>query len=233
MQMNRATKLALAVAPSIAALATASQSASAGSPPFVPPSPRPGVVIPDDFVVLTDATGTITIGVPDWWTDVDTEPAGDTPWISATTDFLGFIGSFDVPGVIFEALPFTADTASLARELGYADDCVKQLVQPYDDGAFAGSHLIDTGCGQDRTAQYHVVVVNPVDERFTALLEIQLSAPDEAPILDGLLGTFDLAAAPLNVAVPATRCEPPRVVLLPAVEARAPRPRCPVYVDEE
>jgi hypothetical protein len=209
--MTIATRLALAVAAPIAVLATAGQSASAGPPPAEPPSPDLNAVVPADFVTLTDDTGTITVGVPNSWTDVDTAPAGVDPWISAAPDFRAFVTTFDVPGVIFEAVPLTTDTATLARDTGYASVCANEEVVPYDDGVFVGSHLIDTGCGDDGTTAYHVIAANPANQAFTALLDVQITSPDEVPILDGILATFNVtpvvgsAGVPSNTAAPATQ----------------------------
>jgi hypothetical protein len=209
--MTIATRLALAVAAPIAVLATAGQSASAAPPPAEPPSPDLNAVVPADFVTLTDDAGTITVGVPNSWTDVDTAPAGVDPWISAAPDFRAFVTTFDVPGVIFEAVPLTTDTATLARDTGYASVCANEEVVPYDDGVFVGSHLIDTGCGDDGTTAYHVIAANPANQAFTALLDVQITSPDEVPILDGILATFNVtpvvgsAGVPSNTAAPATQ----------------------------
>ena len=84
---------------------------------------------------------------------------------------------------------------------------------PYDDGVFVGSHLIDTGCGEYGTTEHHVIAANPANQAFTALLDVQITGPDEVPILDGILATFNLApgagaaGVPSNTAAPATpRC---------------------------
>jgi hypothetical protein len=193
--MNRATRLALAVTLPVAALALAANAASAAPPPTEPPGPEVGASPPPGLVTLTDDTGTITVDVPSSWTDVDTAPAGENPWISATPDFVGFISTFDVPGVTFEAVPYTADTATVARERGFAGSCAYEQVQPYDDGLFVGSHLIDTGCGDAGTSEYHVIAANPSNQAFTALLDIQLTAFDEVSTLEAILDTFNLTDA--------------------------------------
>jgi hypothetical protein len=190
--MKRATKLTLAVALPVAALALTGNSAFAAPPPVDPPSPELGATPPTTFVSLTDDTGTITVDVPNSWTDVDTAPAGEDPWISAAPDFLGFVSTFGVPGVIFQAVSYTADTATVARDNGYADSCAYEEVQPYDDGVFAGSHLIDTGCGESGTTEYHVIAANPDNQAFTAVLDIQITQLDDASIVDGILDSFNL-----------------------------------------
>src|SRR5262245_27991202 len=120
--MNRATKLALAIGVPAAIVATGVQSVSASAPPTAPPVTDAGFVVPADFRFLTDDTGAITVGVPGSWTDVDTAPADGTPSIWAAPDLVALLTSIEAPGVMFEAEPFTADTASLANAHGYPDE---------------------------------------------------------------------------------------------------------------
>ena len=109
--------------------------------------------IPDGYVELVDDTGLLTLAVPDTWTDVDTVPATNAdgtpqPWISASPDFEQFQTTFDVSGVVYRALPFTADPESLVTEMGMPGGaCTELEVLPYDDGVFAGVFQIGTSCG--------------------------------------------------------------------------------------
>ncbi len=193
--MNRATKLALAVGLPVAVLIAAGQSAAAVSPPTEPPRTEPGAPIPADFVPLTDDTGTITVMVPGSWTDVSTAQVGVIPTIEASTDREAYNATFDVAGVTYRAAPFGEDTEAAAREYGLSGGCVNEAIEPYDDGVFVGSHLIYTECGgEGSTAEFHVVAANPPDQAFTALLRIQITGPDEAPILEGILDTFNVGS---------------------------------------
>jgi hypothetical protein len=176
------------------AIIVAAARPAAAEPPAEPANAEQRGPLPPDFVTLTDDTGTISVGVPASWTDVDTAPAGNDPWISATPDFLDFVSTFDVPGVILEAVAFTTDTDALALEFGFADECDGEELLPYDDGVFVGTELIETGCGDVGAAEHHVIAANPSSQAFTLLLEAQITGPDQAPILDAIKATFGVAS---------------------------------------
>ena len=111
------------------AVATATGTAGASAPPTLPPG----------YVVLEDDTGLLTVAVPDTWTDIDTAPGstadGPVPWISASPDLESFESTFDVPGMRYVAVPFTADPSSLTVDFGLPDGaCTDLEVVPYDDG---------------------------------------------------------------------------------------------------
>ena len=218
--MNGATKLALAVGLPVAVLIAAGQSAAAVTPPTEPPGTELGVSIPADFVPLTDDTGTITVMVPGSWTDVSTAQVGVIPTIEASTDREAYNATFDVAGVTYRAAPFREDTETAAREFGLSGGCVNEAIEPYDDGVFVGSHLIYTECGgEGSTAEFHVVAANPADQAFTALLRIQITGPDEQPILRRHPATFNAApAGTTGSSVPASSSLPP---VTTAARARA------------
>jgi hypothetical protein len=192
-EMNRASKLALAVVLPIAVLTAAGQTAAATAPPTEPPGTDLGTPVPADFVPLVDDTGTITVEVPGSWTDVDTAPNDALPFIEASTDRQAYNDTFDVPGVTYVATPFNTDTEAAARQFGLEGGCADEVVQPYDDGVFVGSHLIYTECGGG-SAEFHVIAANPANQAFTAMLRIQITGPAEQPILDGILATFNVTA---------------------------------------
>ena len=177
--MRTTTRVAVALSVPMALLA-AVPSTIAAAPQKAPAEPfgsDDGPAVPADFVTLTDDTGTITVDVPSSWTDVDTAPAGEDPWISAAPDFLGFVSTFGVPGVIFQAVSYTADTATVARDNGYAIHAAAptRRCSRTTTVVFAGSHLIDTGCGESGTTEYHVIAANPDNQAFTAVLDIQIT----------------------------------------------------------
>jgi hypothetical protein len=152
-------------------------------------------VVTTDFVTLTDDSGTITVDVPSSWTDVDTAPlGGEFPQIEATPYRQAYYDTFDVPGVTYRAIHFTTDTESLVHNFAIPDGCAHEEVQPYDDGVFVGSHLIDSECGSFGTAEYHVIVANPANQAFTAVVVVQITGPHELPILERILDSFNVAA---------------------------------------
>ena len=152
-------------------------------------------VVTTEFVTLTDDSGTITVDVPSSWTDVDTAPlGGEFPQIEATPYRQAYYDTFDVPGVTYRAIHFTTDTESLVHNFAIPDGCAHEEVQPYDDGVFVGSHLIDSECGSFGTAEYHVIVANPANQAFTAVVVVQITGPHELPILERILDSFNVAA---------------------------------------
>jgi hypothetical protein len=215
MKMLRTLVLALGVPVS---LLGAAHAASAAAQPTEPPSSKAGGLVPTDFVTLIDDTATITVGVPESWTDVDTSPSGDDPRITAAPDLSGFVTYPDVPGVAFRAAPFTADTATVVRNSGYVV-CDNEELQPYDDGTFVGSHLIQR-CGHLGTTEFHAIAASPANQAFTAVLVIQISGPDELPILEGILDTFNMAPGG-GAPVPSVPVNVPTTVLQPVTAAAA------------
>jgi hypothetical protein len=194
--MTRATTLTMATMMSVAALAVAGQTASAAAAPTEAPSPA--TAIPADFVTLTDDTGTITVGVPSSWADVETWPTADGPTIVASTDIDGFIDTFDVPGVIYSAWNF-ADATEMTSEgvsvvTGGRRECTDEQVLAYDDGVFVGTERVFTGCGSSGVGEYHVIVAKAPDQSFNAVLRIKLTGPEQLPTLDGIRATFDSAS---------------------------------------
>jgi hypothetical protein len=63
-----------------------------------------------------------------------------------------------------------------------------------------GTHLVYTGClDADPQAEAHVLAANAPGEPFTGLLHIQIPGPEQRPVLDSILATFDLIS---DVALP-------------------------------
>jgi hypothetical protein len=225
--MNRATRLALAVGLTATAISVAGQSSAAAPPPTEPGVPEGGVPIPADFVTLTDDTGMLTVAVPASWTEVHTGLDVDfgIPSIKAAPDAGAFLSSFDAPGMTLKALPFTPDTDALARQWGWDGFCEHAVVEPYDDGVMIGTDLVYTGClNADPQAEAHVVAANAPRQPFTALLHAQIPGPQQRPILDGILATFNLTS---DVAVPGPNvaADPPTRPPRRSPSRRPPQPR--------
>jgi hypothetical protein len=159
--------------------------------------------LPEGYVQLIDDTGTITVTVPDAWTDVDTVPTADAtgvvPYISASPDFASFLDSFAVPGVVYSALPYTDDLQSLIDDFGLPSGCAKLSIEPYDDGVFVGLAQLGTSCGTAGTASWVMVAANPADQAFTAVVQVQSATAADEQAIDVVLQSFNRtgpAAAP-------------------------------------
>jgi hypothetical protein len=168
------------------AVATAG-SAGAATPPTLPPG----------YVELIDDTGLLTVAVPDTWTDVDTVPGTNAdgtaqPWISASPDFAQFQATFDVSGMVYTALPFADDPESLIEQFSLPEGSCDELeLTSYEDNVFTGVVQVGTGCGETGAASWVVVVANPADKAFTALVQVQTASADENEAIVTILETFN------------------------------------------
>ena len=188
--MNRITAFALAVP--LAIVAVAAQSAAA-APPAEPPSAEQTDTVPTDLVTLTDDTQTISVGLPNSWTDVETAPRDGVPSIIAAPDLEAYRSPSDAPGATLQVGTFTSDTdPSIYRVV---TTCADQTVVDYDDGVLVGSQLVGTRCGDDGLGEFHAVVANPANQAFTAYLLVMIAGPDDVPIVDGILDSFEVTDA--------------------------------------
>ena len=173
----------------IALIVAEGQSVSAAAPPTT----QPGAPA---YVQLIDDTGSISVDVPITWTDIDTSP--DTqydpavPAIRASTDYQQYLDTFDVSGLTYIADAYRADLASIIEFYDFSRDCAERTTEPFDDGDFVGTHVIFSQCGPSRQAEFHVVAANPTNQAFTAIVQVQISDPRDLPILDRILGSFDM-----------------------------------------
>jgi hypothetical protein len=200
--MNKATKLVLPIVVAVAVLAIGWQSTSAAAAPVEPPPLHSPAEVPADWTTLVDDTNALQIAVPSNWTAVDVAPwhnddGTSQPAISATTDqdgtsFADSLGSWSVAGAQYQVVAYATDTASRLDSLRtFHDVCTAGPVQSYDDGVFAGHIQSFTECGGTATRNV-VVVANPVDQAFTAVLRVQLTGqPDDERTLNGVLISFN------------------------------------------
>ena len=182
-------------------LATLTMALSAAAPPTTEPptttpsstaptttaapntAPSTTAPIPEGYVPLVDDTDSIVIAVPEAWTDVDTAPKVDVegtslPYIAASPDLESSSDTFDTPGVLYVAFPFTADPLTLLEEFGLREGCETFEVTTYDDPVFVGVVQAGTNCGPNAMT-WNMVVANPADESFTARLQVKTANAEE------------------------------------------------------
>lgn len=152
----------------------------------------------DAFVAVTDDTGLLNVEVPATWTDVDTRPivADDgsvRPSITAAPDWDDFLNRFDAPGLIYSAFAFTADHESIFTQFAFDGYCRDGGRAPYSDGAFVGQVQAWTAC-DGTLAELRVVVADPPDNSFTALIVVQIPTPADLAAYDHVLQTFNADA---------------------------------------
>ena len=171
--------------------------------------------LPAGFSYLIDATNRITVAVPDTWSDRRTTPSDVdgalVPAIGAATDLEVWDNSYDAPGVLYAAFPFTADPQPLFDRFDATDGCTATDVVPYADGVFTGSWSQSTGCGTTGQSAWHVIVASPADQAFTATVAVLLTGPQDQQALDVVLETFNVtpsATWPAGAATPTTSTGP-------------------------
>ncbi len=152
------------------------------------------IVLPPGYTTLIDSTGQLTVAVPDTWGDIDLEPdtadGAVVPRINAATDLDVWQETFDAPGVLYAAFPYTTDEEALYRDLA-REGCANEEVVPYDDGAFFGEWWKLTECGVSRQAEFHVVVASPASADVTVAVAVQLVGPDDEALLNTVLQSFN------------------------------------------
>ena len=153
-------------------------------------------VVPPGYTFLIDDTNRITVAVPATWADHVTAPTTVdstlVPSIGAATDLDVWESSFDAPGVLSSAFPFTPDPQSLLDRSDASGGCAAPTVVPYTDGVFTGSWSQSTGCGPTDQSAWHVIVSSPADRSFTAVVAVQLTGPQDQEAFDVVLQTFNV-----------------------------------------
>ena len=152
--------------------------------------------LPPGYTMLIDSTGQLTVAVPDSWTDIDLRPdSADgalVPRINAATSLDLWRETFDAPGVLYAAFPYTDDEEALYRDqVDWQDACTSEEIVPYDDGAFVGEWRQLTDCGSAGQAELHVVVASPASEDVTVIVVVQLVGPQDQAVLEVILQSFN------------------------------------------
>lgn len=194
-----AVGLAAATVAVVCASATATATvadAGAPAPPTVPPPTVPPSVpvgtasatpAPTTTPVVDDMR-TLTIEIPNTWTDVVTAPGTGSdqspyPQIIASTNINSFQNSFDTSGLMYFAQPLNPDTAAgITTTFDFTGQCTDGGTQPYSDAYFTGTMQTWTTCGGGQ-AKVIVVFANPADQRFSVVLLVSIVTPADEDAL--------------------------------------------------
>jgi serine protease Do len=146
----------------------------------------------DEFVTVSDDSGSITVSLPVEWSDTNGLPLDDFgPSLYASTNLDLFLGGFDAPGVIIEASGTLgeADIEATLNEIDFSSACTFVGRNPYTDVLYTG--LIDeySNCAGLSTSVFVVAVV-PEDGSFLARLLIQAIGPRDLSAADEIFATF-------------------------------------------
>jgi hypothetical protein len=175
--------------------------ATAAAPPTTTPTaaigaafPPPSGGIPADWTALVDLSGTITISVPNTWTDVTLAEFGPPhPLIQASPNQYQY-SVFAAPGVVYRAHPREQPALERLKTSVWLDDCTHGPVQTYDDGLFVGYIEVFDNCDGTDT---RIVQLEAHPRTGAFLAEVVVFLPggsDDTAILDGLLSTFSIAS---------------------------------------
>ncbi|CAN5771276.1 hypothetical protein BH24ACT5_BH24ACT5_07750 [soil metagenome] len=209
-------KFAVALGAPLALIATTAGSAAfASAPPTTPPAAPTGAPpadetgLPPGYQRLVDDTGALQVDVPATWIDIDTAPGSlddgtVIPWIEAAPDRQSFEDTFDTPGVLYVAYPYTADPQELIDEYGLTGGCSDLGVEPYDDGVFAGLVQVGSTCGSAGTASWNMVSASPADQSMTVMVQVHTASVADQDAFDTVLDSFNLTSTTTTPVGPTT-----------------------------
>jgi serine protease Do len=146
----------------------------------------------DNYVSVSDDSGSITLEVPVEWNDLDGTPQPDFgPSIWASPDLASFIDSFNTPGVIVEAtgLEGPPDLEGVLMDFEFGAACTFVGTSPYSDALYTG--LIDEyiDCAGRGTSVF-VVAVTDEAQTLVARVMIQAVEPRDLDAADRIFATF-------------------------------------------
>lgn len=151
----------------------------------------------DEYMTVTDDTGSITVQVPTTWTELDgaSIDLGDgllSPSILATPSIDGYRNTWATPGVEFLASEGLAGTDPAEMlDLAAPGDCESLGRTDYDDGFFVGQYENFVSCGGTDT-EFVVVATNSVDGRYGVVVAVQVVSAADYEALDQIMRTFNV-----------------------------------------
>lgn len=158
---------------------------------------EPGVETYANYVTLVDDSNTITVNVPDTWTDVsgasiDLGDGTQSPAIAASPNLDYYNESWDTPGMQFIASAALATTSAeeLLTQLS-PSECTSTGREVYDDGYFTGAYEVFENCGGTAT-RWVQVAAHPADQSYGVLVAVQVVNDADLEALDVILNTFNV-----------------------------------------
>jgi serine protease Do len=146
-----------------------------------------------NYVSITDDTETITIDVPETWTDVagvGCDHNGTTiPCLNASTNIASWNDTWTTPGLFFTVFTPPEDINTLLADYGFPDECQDGGIFEYSDVVYTGRYQIWANCGG--IASYLIVLAAaPEDNSYTALLQFVVVNDADWDALDKAFATF-------------------------------------------
>lgn len=150
------------------------------------------------FVTVTDDSGSVSVSVPNNWTQIDGSSWSDDSGavyyaLAASMDLGGFDTSWAVPGVRVTASmdAVTADHASIVNNYKNqaATECTIGNEGAYDDSFYTGQFVYFTGCGG--STDFALVVANDANNTHLMILTVQMvTDADKDVVLTNILNSF-------------------------------------------
>ena len=156
------------------------------------------------FVSVTDDTSTISVRVPETWSDVvsedweiDGSPIGTA--LSAAPNVQAFNDTWETPGVfigVSEAVASEFTVDGLLDVFDFADNCNYGERQPYETEALVGAYDVWNDCGDVAGSMFVVLAATPLDaDAPMILLYTLLPTEGEAGVFGDLVDTLAIAGA--------------------------------------
>lgn len=160
------------------------------------------------FMDVTDDSGTISLRVPETWTDTQSEDwdLGDGPIgsaFSAAPDVKAFNDTWDTPGIFIGvsedvASSFTPD--EVVDVFDFKDDCTYDDRYDYESANLEGVYDVWADCGGIKGGTFVVLAANPVGEKSPiVLLYINMPTEDDTAVFGEVVDTLAIAGAVASV----------------------------------
>jgi predicted secreted protein len=149
----------------------------------------------EEYALIEDDTAQVEVEVPTSWDDVDTSLGRrgevEVPGVWASTDLEALNTGYSVPGTQVDLRVSTSEEDLLALLNGdnhTAEVCSTSEDYDYDDGRYAGTAELWTGCDEDDAALLQVVALRADDQYIT--VEVQMVDDADIDAAVQVLETF-------------------------------------------
>lgn len=147
------------------------------------------------FTTVTDDTGLLSVDLPNTWAERATaqrtfQDGTQAPAIAAAPVLDQYVNTYDVPGVTLTAFPYTTDIDGMLAASAFTD-CTAEPPKEYSDPVFTGKLQWFDNCAGTQT-DIIVLVANPSTSSATVQLIFQWTGPADQPLLDQIVGTFNV-----------------------------------------
>ncbi|MCB0970433.1 MAG: serine protease [Acidimicrobiales bacterium] len=156
-----------------------------------------GAATYNDYVSVTDDSGTITVDVPSSWSDLDGAPIDisgqESPSLKAAPSLAAWESEWDAPGIqiagIADPQGIDDDTALSNITQGYSSSCTDEGREDYSDQLYVGRIQYYSDCGGTGAVAV-AIVAGPEDGSFKAAVLMQIVSQADLEALDQVIDTF-------------------------------------------